>query len=345
MARKRPKGVLELGWAAWECDRQGRIEHVPLAELYDENQVRRISMPCGGGHGWTLSALTTPREKPAPVKIVVVTGAPSWAEYWAPVLAALPEDREMIVVDRPGYAGSGEAEYVGDIRVQAESLMPLLATAPGQKLVLVGQSYGAAISSLMAARRPKGLAGLVLLSGYFGDPGPTARFLVRFGQFILRWVPVPRDLRNAVLEVAGQPGQLVHMLRALERITVPIHVIHGDKDDFAPIETAERLVQEVRTLRPMRFRRVPDADHFLNDGPADDLIAELEACLPVRAPLHVSLVENLRLLATRTRRGLQRRLTAAGDLAATLIPRAVVRPGLSAFRLAGTSSRTQRATP
>ncbi|MDO9338720.1 MAG: alpha/beta hydrolase [Caulobacter sp.] len=293
MARKRPKGVLELGWACVESGLAGRFEHVPTAELYAESVVKRITLPCGGDHGWTLSALTTPRDKPAPWKIVVVTGAPSWAEYWAPVLAELPSDREMVVVDRPGYAGSQPVEYVGDIRVQAEALMPLLSVAPGQRLLLVGQSYGAAITSLMAARRPKGLAGLVLLSGYLGDPGPTARMLVKLGQVLLRFLPVPRDLRNAVLEVAGQPGQLVHMRQALERISVPIHLIHGDLDDFAPIETAEKLVKELRTLRPMRFRRVPGGNHFLNDGPAGDLIAELEACLPRQRPVLATLGDRL----------------------------------------------------
>jgi pimeloyl-ACP methyl ester carboxylesterase len=293
VARRRPKGVLELGWACIESAANGRFEHVPTSELYAETVVRRVSFAAGGDHGWTLSALTTPRAKPAPWKIVVVTGAPSWAEYWAPILAELPADREMIVVDRPGFAGSEPVEYVGDIRIQAEALMPLLTVAPGQRLLLVGQSYGAAISSLMAARRPKGLAGLVLLSGYLGDPGPTARFLVRLGQKVLKIIP--RDLRNAVLEVAGQPGQLIHMRQALERITAPIHLIHGDMDDFAPIESAERLVKEVRTLRPMRFRKVPGANHFLNDGPPEELLAELEGCLPVRAPLHVSAMERLKV--------------------------------------------------
>lgn len=292
MARRRPKGVLELGWACIDSAARGRFEHVPTAELYPDSVVTRISMPSGGDHGWRLSALTTPRDKPAPWKIVVVTGAPSWAEYWAPVLAALPRDREMIVVDRPGFAGSEPVEYVGDIRIQAEALMPLLSVAPGQRLLLVGQSYGAAISSLMAARRPRGLAGLVLLSGYLGDPGPTARMLVRIGQKVLKIIP--RDLRNAVLEVVGQPGQLVHMRQALERIAVPISVIHGDMDDFAPIESAEKLVKEVRTVMPMRFRRVAGANHFLNDGPPEDLLAELEACLPIRAPLHVTIGEQLR---------------------------------------------------
>ena len=58
-------------------------------------------------------------------------------------------------------------------------------------------------------------------------------------------------------------------------------MIHGDKDDFAPIEVAERLAQETVTRRPIRFVRADGANHFLNDGPPQELIAALEACLPV----------------------------------------------------------------
>ena len=94
---------------------------------------------------------------------------------------------------------------------------------------------------------------------------------------------IPRDLRNAVLEVSNQRGQLGHMRAALERLTVPVHVLHGDRDDFAPIELAERLAKETRTRRPIRFARVPGADHFLNDGPTEALVACLESCIPPTA--------------------------------------------------------------
>ena len=281
MARHRPKGVLEIGWAVLESAATGRTEHMPTSVDYPDTLVRRITFNAGGGLGWKLSAIESPRDKPAPWKIVVVTGAPSWAEYWAPVMAALPQDREMVVVDRPGYAGSEPIEYIGDIRLQARALMPLLETKPGQKILLVGQSYGAAIASLMAAEaKPGKVGGLMLLSGYYGEPGPTAKWLLGMGARMLK--VIPRDVRHAVLEVTEQARQLDLPHAALRRVTVPIHVVHGDKDDFAPIELAEKLASETRTRRPMRFVPVQGADHFLNDGPTDVLIDAIEACIPTR---------------------------------------------------------------
>ena len=276
--KRRPRGVLALGWACLESAMSGRTEHRPTSDDYSDEVVRRISFPAGGGLGWRISALTTPRARPAPWKIVVVTGAPSWAEYWAPVLAALPQDREMIVVDRPGYAGSEPADCVPDIRVQALALSPLLDHAPGQKILLVGQSYGAAIAALMAEARQPRVAAVMLLSSYLGESGPTARWLVDLGSRFTGIIP--RDLRNAVLEVSGHAPQMMHMRRALRRLRVPVHVIHGDRDDFAPLDLARRLIADTPGRGTMRFETVPGATHFLNDEPAETVLTCLEACIP-----------------------------------------------------------------
>jgi pimeloyl-ACP methyl ester carboxylesterase len=271
-----------MGWAAVEAAAKGRTEHAPLSEDYPDDVVRRTSFLAAGGHGWRISALETPRETPPPWKIVVITGAPSWAEYWAETLAELPSDRQMIVVDRPGYGASEPLRPVTDIRVQAQALASVLDAAKGQKVLLVGQSYGAAIAALMAEANPGKVAGLVLLSGFFGEPGPTAKWLIDMGGRALKLIP--RDLRHAVIEASGQREQLVYAKRALARLNIPIHMIHGDKDDFAPIETAERMAQETVTRRPIRFVRADGANHFLNDGPAHELIAALEGCIPIRKP-------------------------------------------------------------
>nr|QQZ51282.1 hypothetical protein JKL49_09475 [Phenylobacterium glaciei] len=53
----------------------------------------------------------------------------------------------------------------------------------------MGQSYGAAIATLMAAANPGRVAGLVLLSGYYGQPGPTAEWLLKVGARMLKIIP------------------------------------------------------------------------------------------------------------------------------------------------------------
>ncbi|HXQ10888.1 MAG TPA: alpha/beta hydrolase [Caulobacteraceae bacterium] len=280
---KRPHGVFGLGLACLQAAAAGRTEHAPTSADYPDTIVRRVFFKAGGGHGWRISALETPREKPARWRIVVITGAPSWSEYWAPTLAALPADREMIVVDRPGFAGSEPFDCVPDIRVQAEALAPLLDAKAGQRILLVGQSYGAPIATLMAEGCPRRVAGVVLLSSYLGVAGPTTRWLIGLGSRLLGLIP--RDLRNAVMEVSHQAEQLQYMRTALERLSVPVHVIHGDMDDFAPIEMAEKLVKETRTRRPIRFERIRGLKHFFNDGPVEPLLACLESCIAKTEPM------------------------------------------------------------
>jgi len=281
MKGRRPTGVLGLGWACFEAAAFGRTEHANTLDSYSDDIIRRVKFTSGGSHGWKITALETPREKATAWKIIVITGAPSWAEYWGPVMAALPADRQMVVVDRPGFAASEPDVCITDITIQARALEPILDAAPGQKIMLVGQSYGAAIAALMAANNPSKVQSLVMLSSFLGETGQTARWLVEMGQKLL--TVLPRDLRHAILEVTGQADQLHHLREALPRLRIPVHVIHGDKDDFAPIETAEKLAKEVQTLHPIRFESVPGANHFLNDGPTDVLLASLEACIPVEA--------------------------------------------------------------
>ncbi|MGC1302338.1 MAG: alpha/beta hydrolase [Caulobacteraceae bacterium] len=270
-----------MGVAALSCSYRGRREHFPIAQEHTPDVIERISFQAGGGHPWILSALHTPRATLAPWRIVVITGAPSWAEYWAPVLAALPFDREMVVVDRPGFACSQPEGCIPDITVQAEALAPVLEPAPGQRVLLVGQSYGAAIATLMAANQPERVDSLLLLSGFFGELGPTARLLVELGARL--WPVIPRDLRNAITEVKGQRPQLKKMRKALEQLTLPIHSVHGDRDDFAPLQVAQTLSRWKKG--GLRFSIAPGANHFLNDGPTEPLLEQLEAAIPRRGRL------------------------------------------------------------
>lgn len=246
------------------------VERYPTSADYPAGTMRRVAVQAAG-HPWRLSVLETPRA--APWKVVVVTGTPSWSEYWAPTLAALPVDFTMVVADRPGFALSEPQTVVGAISDQAEALSAMLAAAPGQKVILVGQSYGAPIAALMAARYPDRVQALVLMSPFFGERGETARRLTGLGGMVRPLLP--RDLKNSIAEVRGQPPQLPPARAAVASLTIPVVVVHGDADSFVPIASARSLAAS-RGAAPTAMIAVPGGDHFLNACCVPALIGALE---------------------------------------------------------------------
>ena len=246
------------------------VERYPTSADYPAGTMERVSVQATG-HPWTLSALETPRA--APWKVVVITGTPSWSEFWAPVLAVLPERFTMVVADRPGFALSEPQGVVGSISDQAQALSALLDVEPGQKVILVGQSYGAPIATLMAQRYPDKVQALILMSPFYGERGRTAQRLTSLGGMVRPMLP--RDLKNSIAEVKGQAPQLPAARTALAGLTIPVVVLHGEADTFVPISSARALAAS-RGAAPTAMVAVPAGDHFLNACCVPALIGALE---------------------------------------------------------------------
>jgi pimeloyl-ACP methyl ester carboxylesterase len=247
--------ALMLGLSACANDSGNRF---PTSVSYPEGTMTRVALTAAVPEKWVLSALTT-NHRDAPWKLVIITGTPSWSEYWAPTLAGAQADLEIIVADRPGFKGSGPQAAVTDIATQARALSVLLEpTNPGQKIILAGQSYGGPIATLMAANNPDKVAGLILVSAFFGERGPTIHSLSIAGT-IGRGL-VGRDMRNGLDELRNQKPQLPAVFTALDGLKLPIVVLHGRKDSFVPMKAAQRLA--TRTKAPLI--EVATGDHFLN---------------------------------------------------------------------------------
>lgn len=249
--------VLLLGACSIGAADEGS-ERFPTSGSYPAGTMERISFTAGVPEGWRISALQTPPRADAGWKVVIITGTPSWSEYWAPTIAGLPETREMIVADRPGFRTSEPEDAVRDLAKQADALAPMLEAREGQRILLVGQSFGAPVATLMAARYPDRVDALVLVSAYFGDRGPTARRMFGAGQ-MLHGV-LPRDLRNSISEVTAQTEQLPAVWTAFRGLSQPIVFIHGDADTFVPLEADQRIA----ATYGHSLVTVPDGDHFLN---------------------------------------------------------------------------------
>jgi len=230
----------------------------PVSSDYPPGTMRHLSFSAGVPEAWRITALATPERETAPWKIVIVTGTPSWNEYWAPTLAGAAENREIIVANRPGFATSEPESAVPDIAKQADALAPMLAARPGQRVVLVGQSFGASVATVMAARHPDEVDALVLVSSYFGERGPTARRLFGVGR-VLQGV-LPRDLKNSISEVRGQQAQLPGVWDAFGTLKQPVLFVHGDQDSFVTIEST----REVAAERGKTLIEIAGGDHFLN---------------------------------------------------------------------------------
>jgi pimeloyl-ACP methyl ester carboxylesterase len=248
-------------------------QRFPVSSDYPPGTMERINFSAGVAEAWRLSALRTPDRPDADWKIVIITGTPSWSEYWAPTIAGAPTNREVIVADRPGFSLSEPRGAVRDLAAQADALAPMLETRPGQRVLLVGQSFGAPVATLMAQRHPEQVAAVLLVSSFFGEKGATARRLFGVGR-IVRPV-LPRDLRNSITEVLAQDAQLPAVFAALSGLSQPVVFVHGDTDTFVPLTSAQRIsAQHNRTLV-----EVPGGDHFLNACCVPALLAAMETAI------------------------------------------------------------------
>jgi len=233
-------------------------DRFPTSSAYPAGTMERIEFTASVPEAWRISALRTPERAEATWRIVIVTGTPSWSEYWAPVIAAMPPNREIIVADRPGFRTSEPEGAVRDLTKQADALAAMLDAPEGDRVLVVGQSFGAPVATLMAARYPERVHAVVLMSPYFGDRGPTARRMIGAGRLL--HAILPRDMRSSISEVVAQTNQLPRVWEALRGLDQPLVFVHGDDDTFVPLEASQRIAAEYgHTLVT-----VPGGDHFLN---------------------------------------------------------------------------------
>nr|WP_070960434.1 alpha/beta hydrolase [Hyphomonas sp. Mor2] len=105
--------------------------------------------------------------------VVMVHGASANAREFDWSLAPLLADsHRILMVDRPGHGHSERLEDADTLAVQAAQVAGALkALAPGEKAILVGHSFGGAVSLRVALDHPELVEGLVLLAPVSHDWG------------------------------------------------------------------------------------------------------------------------------------------------------------------------------
>lgn len=129
--------------------------------------------------------------------ILFVHGSPGDWTGWADYLAdpELAERAQLIAVDRPGFGGSGAGETERSLHQQSRDIGVLLdKAAPGQRVILVGHSFGGPVIARLAMDYPERITDLVILAGSI-DPGQehTAWYQYPADWSLIRWT-LPKDL-------------------------------------------------------------------------------------------------------------------------------------------------------
>src|SRR5438094_3383813 len=137
------------------------------------------------------------------------------AAIWPIVREFQPPGTALLVVDYPGYGGSGGRATEAALYAAAEAGYALLATRPGvdpHRIFVYGRSLGSAVAIYTAAHRP--VAGLILESP-FTSAAAMAKHHYRL---------VPRFLLHLSLD----------NLTTVKLVYCPILLFHGDADRLVP---------------------------------------------------------------------------------------------------------------
>src|SRR3989475_699176 len=168
-----------------------------------------------GDHTSTILHHPSHPSQPAPGLLWFYGNGETVAAIWPIVREFQPPGTAVLVVDYPGYGGSGGRATEPALYAAAEAGYATLATRPGvdpQRIYVYGRSLGSAVAIYTAARRP--VAGLILES-----PFTSAAAMARhhYGLF-------PRFLLHLSLD----------NLTAVKRVDCPILLFHGDADRLVP---------------------------------------------------------------------------------------------------------------
>lgn len=155
----------------------------------------------------------------------------------------------LLVVDYRGYGWSTGRPLVSTLLPDAEAVLhglPQVLGAAGAAdvpLFVKGRSLGSAPAVHLARHFPQQFRGLMLESGFADAPSVFRRM----------GIPLPNMLNNSLLLPVAN-------VRKIETVTLPLLLIHGERDELVTLDNARRMY----AASPAEHKRllvIPRAGH------------------------------------------------------------------------------------
>lgn len=188
---------------------------------------------------------------------------------WSPYVDALSKDRRIVLVDLRGHGRSTNPHEVFTFSRAADDIMAVMDHLRHERFDAVGVSGGGMTLLHVATRSPERLQRLVLVGTTAYLP-PQARerilaitadepgTLAYLNQFATRGEEQSRMLMRQFRGLATVVDDPSFTPPELGTITAPTLIVHGDRDEFFPVEGALELYRAI----PRSYLLVyPNGDH------------------------------------------------------------------------------------
>jgi uncharacterized protein len=223
----------------------------PRGSLPDPKRVgvehgERVELVSGDGTklvGWYLTPKPPPPSRTSPTSpglLWFYGNGETIAAIWPVVREFQPPGTAVLVIDYPGYGGSGGRATETALYAAGEAAYAALVARPDvdpQRIYLYGRSLGSAVATYTAARRP--VAGLILES-----PFTNAAAMARYHYPLLPSFVLRLSLDN---------------LANIKRVHCPVLLFHGDADRLAP--TAMGMAVAAAAAGPVEVVLIHGAGH------------------------------------------------------------------------------------